>query len=109
MNRCYCIRKGGVHRETEIGSRKLETTPALPTAVSGPVHGWIVRGGVDIGDPRIRLVHRQHDILLNYFPVRFVSHGIVWNLVDVVGRSKIVERLRSFLLVKRVFPDGIPQ
>ena len=68
----------------------------LPATVSRPVHRRVVRGRVDVGDSRVRLVDGEQDILLNHFPVRFVGHGIVWNLVDVVGRSKIVERLSTW-------------
>ena len=62
-----------------------------------------------VGDAGVLLLYRQDYIVLNHFPVWFVGHGIVRNLVDVLGHSKIVERLRSFLLVESKFPNGVAQ
>src|ERR1700740_1400824 len=89
--------------------RKNERIGPLPGAIGLSVAASSVRGGVDVGNSRILLVGEQQYIFLNHFPVWLMCHGIVRNLADVSGRSQVIQRLGSFLLVESVFPNGLTQ
>lgn len=63
---------------------------------------------MDVGDPAILLIDgQQHIVFLNRFPVCFLGDRIDRDLRQVMRRDQIVERLRSFLLVECIVPDGI--
>ena len=64
---------------------------------------------MDVDKAGILLVGGEEVFVFDYFPVRFLRDGIVWDLVDVSGGSEIVKRLWSFLFVEGKFPDGLAE